>query len=166
MVGKQFNPLEKIKILQLRDQLDFYFGDSNLLTDKFLREKLRQSTQVDLGVFLTFNRVKAILGGNNVEEENLSLLRQAVGKSRMLKLSKDGIKVKRRIPFDPKSVDRSSIDSATIYVENFPEQLTHRELAKIFARAGAIRNVCMPKFKDNMTSKGFAFVEFATEKGA
>lgn len=37
------SPLEKIKVLQLRDQLDFYFGDSNLLTDKFLREKLRFS---------------------------------------------------------------------------------------------------------------------------
>ena len=31
--------------------------------DKFLREKLRNSTQVDLSVFLQFNRIKSILGG-------------------------------------------------------------------------------------------------------
>lgn len=58
------------------------------------------------------------------------------------------------------------MDSATIYVENFPEHLTHKEFAKLFARAGPIRNVSMPKFKDNFTSKGFAFIEFATQKDA
>ena len=84
----------------------------------------------------------------------------------MLKLSKDGLKVKRRIPFDAKSVDIQSIDAATIYIEDFPEHLTHRELAKLFARAGTIRNVTMPKYKENFTSKGFAFVEFKTENEA
>lgn len=74
--------------------------------------------------------------------------------------------VKRRVPFDEKAVDRKLIDQATIYVENFPEHLTHRELARLFARAGAIRNVVMPKFKDNYTSKGFAFIEFSTQKEA
>jgi hypothetical protein len=104
----------------LRDQLDFYFGDSNLLSDKFLREKLRHTTQLELALFLQFNRVKSILSGQN-EAEHLNFLKQAVGKSRLLKLSKDGMKVKRRIPFDPKAVDRKAMDACTIYVENFPD---------------------------------------------
>ena len=146
----------------MRDQLDFYFGDSNLLTDKFLRDKLRQSTQVDLSLFLGFNRIKSILGGG-ADSDHANMLKQAVTKSRMLKISKDGLKVKRRIPFDVAAIDKKQIDACTIYIENFPVHLTHKELAKLFARAGMIRNVTMPKFKDNFTSKGFAFIEFADE---
>lgn len=132
-----------------------------------MRDKLKQSTKVELSLFLTFNRIKSILGANvGSDDENISLLRQAVDKSKILKLSKDGKTVKRRVQFDEKAVDRSKIDEATIYIENFPEHLTHRELARLFARAGPIRNVIMPKFKDNFTSKGFAFIEFATQKDA
>ena len=45
----------------LRDQMNFYLGDSNLSKDKFLRLKLQESTQLPLSLFLTFNRVKNIL---------------------------------------------------------------------------------------------------------
>ena len=99
-------------------------------------------------------------------EENIAMLRHAVRKSKMLKLSKDETRVKRRIPFSAKDVNTIEIDEASIYVENFPEHLTHRELAKIFVRAGPIRNVSMPKYKETFTSKGFAFIEFATKKDA
>ena len=64
-------------MLELRDQINFYFGDSNLAKDKFLREKLRESTQVPLSLFFEFNRVKAIVGvgsGSIGDAERLSLL--------------------------------------------------------------------------------------------
>lgn len=109
---------------------------------------------MELALFAKFNRVQAIFGKDPaISETNstelASMLKTAVGKSRMLKLSKDGLKVRRRIPFDAKVVDRKEVDEATIYVENFPQHLTHKEMAKLFARAGTIRNVVMPKFKDN-----------------
>mmetsp|Transcript_35279 Transcript_35279/g.46446 ORF Transcript_35279/g.46446 Transcript_35279/m.46446 type:complete len:82 (-) Transcript_35279:778-1023(-) len=65
----------------------------------------------------------------------------------MLKISKCGTLLKRRIPFIAKRVNTSKIDSCTIYVENFPESLTIEDIAKIFSRAGEIRNVTLPKFK-------------------
>jgi hypothetical protein len=46
--------------MQLRDQLNFYMGDSNLVKDNFLRQKLSESTQLPISIFLGFNRVKAI----------------------------------------------------------------------------------------------------------
>ena len=82
---------QKIKVLQLRDQLNFYFGDSNLRQDKFLRDKLKENSQLPLSLFLGFNRVKSIVGGgsgSNAEAEKISLLQQAVTKSNILKLSK------------------------------------------------------------------------------
>jgi La-related protein 7 len=116
----------KVKVLELRDQLDFYFGDSNLSKDKFLRAKLQDSTLVPLDIFLEFNKVKSILGGNCGTEEKIQLLQQAVQKSKMLKLASDKKKLKRRIPFSIKDVNQDQMDAATIYVENFPEHLTHR----------------------------------------
>ena len=99
--------------MMLRDQLNFYLGDSNLSKDKFLRQKLQESTQLPLSLFLTFNRVKNILAseasadGANSQSD---LLQQAVKRSNMLKLSKCGKLVKRRIPFDLKKVDSSKVD--------------------------------------------------------
>lgn len=49
---------------------------------------------------------------------------QAVQKSNMLKLSKCKTKLKRRIPFSLKTVDLQSMHDATIYVENFPKEVT------------------------------------------
>ena len=111
-------------VLQLRDQLNFYFGDSNLRQDPFLRNKLRENTQVPLALFLEFNRVKSIVGGgggSSADGEKLQLLQQAVTKSNMLKLSKCTKLVKRRIPFELNKVDCEKMDSCTVYVENFPE---------------------------------------------
>jgi len=51
-------------------------------------------------------------------------MRQAVGKSNMLKLSKCGKLLKRRLPYDNKSIDKGKMDACTVYVENFPDNLT------------------------------------------
>jgi cytochrome c556 len=110
--------------LKLRDQLNFYFSDSNLLRDKFLRQKLSENTQLPLTLFLSFNQVKKLLLSEAEEKDRLERMRQAVAKSNMLKLSKCGKLVKRRLPFDAKSVDQKKMDSCTIYVENFPENLS------------------------------------------
>ena len=84
----------------------------------------------------------------------------------MLKLSKCKTKLKRRIPFSKSSVPIDEMDKCTIYVENFPNQLIHAELAKIFSRAGKICGIRLPKFKADRVSKGFCFIEYATPEEA
>jgi hypothetical protein len=44
----------------LRRQLEFYMGDSNLMRDKFLQEKLKENPNVPFKLFYTFNKVKKI----------------------------------------------------------------------------------------------------------
>ena len=105
------------------------------------------------------------------------LLQQAIKKSVMLKLSKCGKLVKRRIPFDLKRIDLTQMDQCTVYVENFPDSLSLQDIAKIFSRAGEIRNITLPKFGAQSDSamdtdescaliKGFCFVEFASAEAA
>ena len=64
----------------------------------------------------------------------------------MLKLSKCGKLVKRRLPFDMKRIDLDQMDKCTVYVENFPDSLSLQDIAKIFSRAGEIRNITLPMF--------------------
>lgn len=75
------------------------------MKDKFLRQKLRENTQVPLSLFQSFNRVKAIFAEEKDCSVQTDLMQQAVRKSNMLKLSKCGKLLKRRLPFDPKRVD-------------------------------------------------------------
>jgi len=101
----------------------------------------------------------------------------------MLKLSKCGKFLKRRLPFDIKRVDCAKMDTCTVYVEKFPDCLTLEHIAKIFARVGEVRNVNLPKFKkaasvadsgeaamdtdeSQIATKGFCFVEFDSEEAA
>lgn len=94
----------------------------------------------------------------------------------MLKLSKCGKLVKRRIPFDLKKVDSNKVDQCTVYLENFPESLKLEDIAKIFSRAGEVRNITLPKFGKSESamdtdesvslSKGFCFIEFDSKESA
>ena len=63
----------------------------------------------------------------------------------MLKLSRDKTKLKRRVPFKPDALNQSEVDKNMVYCENFPEELSHEQLAQIFRRAGHIKHVSIPK---------------------
>ena len=69
--------------------------------------------------------------------------------------------LKRRIPFDISKLNLKSMEESTVYIENFPLEMTSEDMAKLFKRAGLIRHISMPKFKDRQP-KGFCFVEFAS----
>jgi hypothetical protein len=47
-------------IAKLLSQIEFYMGDANLSKDQFLQKKLEISSQLDLSLFLEFNRIKCI----------------------------------------------------------------------------------------------------------
>ena len=51
----------QILLQKIRNQIEFYLGDSNLVKDNFLRLKLDKDPQIELSLFLGFNRVKALL---------------------------------------------------------------------------------------------------------
>ena len=129
--------------------------------------------------------MKACLNSVETEKLKLSCLAAAVNKSNMLKLSKCGTLLKRRIPFVPAQIDSSKMDQCTVYVENFPESITLEDIAKIFARVGEIHHVSLPKFKQDQVeresdeeveametdcsqslTKGFCFIEFDSKESA
>jgi RNA recognition motif-containing protein len=69
-------------------------------------------------------------------------------------------KIKRSVPFSMKGINQKDIDQRMIYVENIPKKLSHQHLAQIFSRVGEILHVSVPKKRDSMFNKGYAFIEF------
>jgi len=150
------------KIEKIRKQMEFYFGDSNLANDKFMRQLVMKGEKgyVDLEAFFQFNRIKKLVEKN---EEKKKLLISAISTSKILKLSKNKEKVRRKIPFQIEESAKKDIDDSTIYVENIPESIEHEDLAKLFSKSGNILHISMPKFSKTKKNKGFAFIQFSVK---
>jgi len=56
--------------------------------------------------------------------------------------------------------------SKRLYVGNLPYSITENALHEMFSEAGPVESVKLITDRDTGRSKGFAFVEMATEEGA
>ncbi|OQS05636.1 hypothetical protein THRCLA_02270 [Thraustotheca clavata] len=137
---------------RVQKQMEFYLSSSNLRNDKFLQQSMDEDGFIELSVFLSFNRLKA-LGATE------RIVRGAVEKSSLLILSDNGAYVRPKEL--PNEQDDDSIER-TIYIENFPSGSDHDSLRKLFARFGKVKLVSMPRFQGSKKFKGFAFIEFAS----
>ncbi|EKX39564.1 hypothetical protein GUITHDRAFT_114292 [Guillardia theta CCMP2712] len=134
----------------------FYFGDSNLLKDRFLKEAIEKDDLglVPIEVLKTFNKLKVLTDGN---EETI---RDAAKTSKELRVSEDGKRIGRLKPL-PRLDDTRP---RTIYVEGIAPSSTHEEISSFMSKWGKVCYVSLPRFKDQDgnpgKTKGFCFVEF------
>jgi len=163
---KEDQTLEK----KIQHQLEFYLGDVNLRKDKFLLEQIKKNDKgyIDIGIFLNFNKIKLLLKSVQEHQDKLNMLAEAVISSEVLKVNNSRTKIKRKIPFtehlDQKAEEE--IDKRTVYIENFPEDINHEMIGKIFSKCGKVLHVSLPKYAESKTFKGFGFVEFSNEDEA
>lgn len=145
---------------QLRAQMEFYFSDSNLSKDRYLKQKILLSKEgyVDLSIFLQFNKIRTLTS-------NLKLLTKSLKKSDLLELNVEKSMVKRKnIYSEPELEDTNK---KTIYVENLPSRTTLDILKKHFEeKFGTVSYISLPKFKSSHHLKGFSFIEFSKKKYA
>uniref|UniRef100_A0A1B6F4I5 Uncharacterized protein n=1 Tax=Cuerna arida TaxID=1464854 RepID=A0A1B6F4I5_9HEMI len=137
--------------------MEFYLGDVNLSKDRFLAQRIQGKpfVYIDLSVFLTFNKVKALT--QDVED-----LANAIRESKILQLSEDKTQVCRKTPINRKE----NADECTLYVEQLGPQMDHEFLFKLFSRYGPVDYVSLPRFSHSGKFKGFAFVEFKNPQAA
>lgn len=157
--GAQKKPRKRMKSLynSIRDQIEFYFSDSNLHRDRFMKKVITESGDgyIDISVFLNFNKVKALTSDTDA-------LQKALKSSKKLQVSEDGQKVKRISPLqEPKQ-----IDERTVYVECLPHHVDHVWVKRMFSTCGEVLYVSIPRYKTTGDPKGFAFVEFETVEAA
>ena len=109
-VHKASAPVDASLEEKLRNQVEFYFSDSNLPRDKFLRARVDADPEgyVDLQLIVTFKRMKQL----NATAEKVAA---ALAGSELVEVSPDGQRVRRKkpLPLDDTSKERS------IYVKGF-----------------------------------------------
>ncbi|EFC39281.1 sjogren syndrome antigen B-like protein [Naegleria gruberi] len=141
---------------KIREQVEFYFSDSNLPKDKFLRSLVANNPEgyVELKTIASFNRMKQI-------STDMDLIVSALKKSSMLEIDAEG-KLVRRITALPE-VDTSN--ARTLYAKGFPldESVANLDSIKaLFEPFGKV--VCVRARREkNGTFKGSAFIEFDSE---
>lgn len=138
-------------------QVEFYFGESNLRKDKFLRNQIAKDADgfVDISVLLTFNKLKQL-------STDVSEIAKAVKDSDLVAVSDDNTKIKRTsdIPLEDTSKAR------TLYAKGYPvddDEVTIESIKAQFDSYGEVLMVRLRKDPKTKAPKGSAFIEFAAE---
>lgn len=155
---------------EMRNQVEFYFGDSNLPTDKFLLEKTEghKNKPVSLETIHAFKRMRRF-------KDYKSLL-EAVKASTTLSVTDDG-EITRKTPLSDKftmDVDENKkvvLDATmprSVYIKGFgdEEEKTQTDIEDFMRPYGDFKAVRMRRVPYGISAglfKGSVFVEFADE---
>ncbi|XP_063969464.1 la-related protein 7-like [Lytechinus pictus] len=139
-------------ILDVSQQIEFYFSDANLRKDRFLKQEMSKNKDgyVSVETIANFNKMLSMT-------EDRKEVVSAIQLSKILKLSDDQLFVKRTAPLEPPKYDP---DDCTVYVECIPKKADHDWLRKTFSYCGKVLYVSLPRYKSTSDIKGFAFIEF------
>ena len=124
---------------RIASQVDFYFGDANLVRDAFLRERVESDPKhegwVDVSLLSSFPRLVALAGGNS------SLIAVAVAQcSKMLVVSSDRKYIRRVVPWAPAAAAAAGTAAARPIVvapSSSPAGARPSSVADLFAAAAA-----------------------------
>ena len=165
--NKKVRKRKKAMFKTIVQQMEFYLGDANMSKSTFLRERTKQTPWIDLKVFLTFNKLVAMLQNFFGRAETTDDLWAALSAipSDIFEIQENPERQIKRKNEIPTRVEGEA-DSKTIYVEKLPVNVTLEMLQHVFSKYGTVNYISMPKFKHNGFPKGFAFVEFADDEGA
>lgn len=149
------------------NQVEYYFGDSNLFRDKFLQEEITKNEGwISLTTLITFKRLAAL-------STDLKVIVDALDKSDtgLLEISEDRQNIRRHPerPLPEKNEEtRKEIISRTAYVKGFPKELEMPDIIDFFKEYPKVSHVMIRKYLDKPTktckSKGSVFATFSTRE--
>ncbi|KAL8339910.1 hypothetical protein RB601_006168 [Gaeumannomyces tritici] len=144
---------------EMRKQVEFYFGDSNISQDKFLWENTDGSKKpIKLSIIHNFKRMQRFKS----YEQLVAALRQ----SEMLVIAGEPGEetVARKEPYDPARGHKPTL--RTVYVKGFgdEEPTTQIDLEKFFNSFGLEVEAVRLRRTDKKLFKGSVFVEFKTDE--
>jgi lupus La protein len=154
-------------------QVEFYFSDSNLPRDNFLRNTLNESDDglVYLALICSFSRMKKHLKLDDVKPEDIpedtvkavaELLKR---KSAFLKISEDGTKVGRATELPKPEEVIEQLDMKTIAASPLPYDVKQENVDTFFGQYAKVNSVRLPRHvADKKVFCGTALIEFAKEE--
>ncbi|KAJ0986007.1 hypothetical protein J5N97_004363 [Dioscorea zingiberensis] len=166
------NPLTDDLRDKIVRQVEYYFSDENLPTDKFLLKQMKKDKGgfVSIALIASFRKMKKLV-------QDLHLIEVALRTSTELVVSSDGKRVKRSKPLQFTEI--TDAKPRTILVENLPEDYSTENIQKIFGNIGKINDIkiCDPHLAEEsanifkkaeraLSSKLHALIEYETVEAA
>ncbi|RLM78802.1 la protein 1-like [Panicum miliaceum] len=168
-------PLDEAKAKSVLRQVEFYFSDSNLPRDKFLRETVEQSDDglVSLALICSFSRMKSHLGldaavkPETVPEETVLSVAEVLRRSPVLRVSEDGKKIGRASELLKPDEIIEQVDSRTVAASPLPYNVKLEGVQSFFAQYAKVNSVRLPRHIANKKHFcGTGLVEFSEEEEA
>ncbi|KAL1555860.1 la-related protein 6A-like [Salvia divinorum] len=137
---------------QIIKQVEYYFSDENLPTDKFMLKQVTRNVEgfVSIGVVASFRKMKKLT-------RDTSLIVAALKESTFLVVSSNGKMVKRLHPLPLAEIKDPMV--CTVLVENLPEDHSVNNLHRLFGEAGTIKNITVRDPHDVIDSKKCTMAE-------
>ncbi|XP_077219651.1 la protein 1 [Tasmannia lanceolata] len=155
-------------------QVEFYFSDSNLPRDNFLKKSIDESEDglVSLALICSFSRMRNHLNlgtikSEDVSDETVSSVAETLRKSSLLKLSEDGKRIGRSTEIQKLEEVIEQVDIRTIAASPLEYDVKLEDLESFFGQYGKVNSVRLPRHvSDKKYFCGTALIEFSTEEDA
>ncbi|WIA36582.1 hypothetical protein OEZ86_007872 [Tetradesmus obliquus] len=130
--GAAGKPTDHAEVMPaVKKQVEFYFSDANLPTDKHLLKQIQKDAEgyVPLRMIANFKRVKALT-------KELTVVAEALRSSSLLSLDAEGTRVRRAAPLP--AFDVGDITRRTVVVEHLPDKPTIESVTQLLAQYGRV----------------------------
>ncbi|CAA6661008.1 unnamed protein product [Spirodela intermedia] len=152
-------------------QVEFYFSDSNLPRDNFLKNAVSENEDglVSLSLICSFTRMRGHLGLGTVKpeevpEEVVLSVAETLRKSALLKISEDGKRVGRSTELLKPEEVIEQVDSRTVAASPLPYDAKLEDVESFFKQYGKVNSVRLPRHAaDKKHFCGSALVEFSED---
>jgi La domain/RNA recognition motif/RNA binding motif len=142
---------------RIKNQVEFYLGDSNFARDKFFQEEAAKNEEgwIDMRVLLRCNRLKELTEDGTKVAESLQ-------DSDIVEVSDDGKALRRKHSL----VDdiKQKLRARTVFAKPFSSGANFEQIGECFKQFGDIKSVRIRRVQGK--SIGEAFVEFASAEQA